>query len=262
MPNRPTTPLLALVASFALASCGTIFPRYHTPTRSPPPGMTESGGLMAPPADMRQLTFVSADLPPSRSDQRTWDEDGDPDLYCVLRRNGEEIYRTPVARDTLRPTWTNASVTLRLDPHARLRFELRDDDEAVSELVSDIEFTGVPDGAAEGGNVVMQLTRGVSLTLRAGPPSPLVGMGVEYEIHEDYVRVLALDAVCPARTAGIRVGDHVTAIDGRPVADLGEIGVRQAMDRSTLRDVALTVEREGRPAIVVDVHVNAVYLAR
>lgn len=260
--HRTAASPLALTVVAALASCGTIFPRYHTPVRTPPPGMVESGGLMAPPPELRQLTFLSADLPPSRTDQRSWDDDGGPDLYCVLIRNGEEIYRSPVARDTLRPTWRDASVTLRLDPRARMRFELRDDDGAVSELVSDIEFTGVPDGAADGGNVMMQLTRGVTLTLRAGPPTPLVGMGVEYEIHEDYVRVLALDAVCPARAAGLRVDDRITAIDGRPVSDLGEVGVRQAMDRTALRDVSLTVEREGRPATAIDVHVNAVYLAR
>lgn len=224
--------------------------------------MLESGGLTAPPPELRQLSFVSADLPPSRTDQRTWDDDGDPDLYCVLLRNGEEIYRTPVARDTLRPTWSGAAVTLRLDPRARLRFELRDDDGAVSELVSDIEFTGVPDGAAEGGNVTMRLTRGVTLTLRAGAPTPRVGMGVEYEIHEDFLRVLALEAVCPARTAGLRVGDRVTRIDGRGVGELGELGVRQAMDRTALRLVSLTVERDGVPATTVEVPVDAVYSAR
>ena len=38
------------------------------------------GGIAAcaPPPELRQLTFVTADLPPSRSDQRTWDDDGNP----------------------------------------------------------------------------------------------------------------------------------------------------------------------------------------
>jgi len=224
--------------------------------------MLESGGLMALPPQIRRLTFVSANLPPSRADQRTWDDDGHPDLYCVLLRDGEEIYRTPVARDTLRPEWQHASVTVRFDPRARLRFELRDDDGPVSELVSEIEFTGVPEGAMAGGNVSLQLTRGVTLFLRADPPPPMVGMGVEYEIHEEYVRVLSLEAVCPARTAGLRVGDRITAIDGRSVASLGEVGVRQAMDRSALRNVTLRVEREGRPAMEITVQVNAVYSAR
>lgn len=252
-------------SSFALLSliaCGAIFPRYRTPLRPPPPGMLESGGLTAPPPEIRRLTFVSAELPPSRADQRTWDDDGHPDLYCVLLRNGEEIYRTPVVRDTLRPEWPHASVTVRFDPRARLRFELRDDDGPVSELVSEIEFTGIPEGALAGGNVSLQLTRGATLFLRAEAPAPMVGMGLEYEIHEEHVRVLALEAVCPARTAGLRVGDRITAIDGRPVASLGEVGVRQAMDRSALRDVTLRVERDGQPPAEITVRVNAVYPAR
>jgi hypothetical protein len=34
------------------------------------------------------------------------------------------------------------------------------------------------------------------------------------------------------------------------------------MDRAALRDVSLTIEREGRPMFVVDVRLDAVYPAR
>ncbi len=254
---------LALAASLALPACGTIFPRYHTATRPPPQGLGESGSLEAPPGDVRRLRFVSVDLPPSRSDDRQWDDDGRPDVYVVVYREGEELYRTPVARDTLRPEWgEDASFNLRVIPHARMRIEVRDDDGALSELIAETTFEGAPEGASEGGNVLLHLPRGVVVRASASAPVPVLGMGVEYEIHETWVRVLAIEAVAPARTAGLRVGDRITAIDGRPVADLGELGVRQAMDRASLRDVRLAVEREGAAPMVVDVRLGAVYPAR
>ena len=73
---RPAA-VAALVLSFVLPACGTIFPRYHTATRPAPEGMLESGGLEGAPTDMRQLTFVSADLPPSRTDGSRWDGSDD-----------------------------------------------------------------------------------------------------------------------------------------------------------------------------------------
>lgn len=256
-----STAVAAFALACALPACGTIFPRYHTATRPAPAGMLESGGLESAPTDMRELTFVSADLPPSRTDGSRWDGSDDPDLYVLLTRDGEEIYRTPVVENTLHPVWNNASVTLRFAPHARYRVEVRDDDGAVSEYVAGQDFVGEPEGAA-GGNVLFQLPRGVVLRVRASAPTPTLGMGVEYEIHETFVHVLALDEVCPARTAGLRVDDHITAVDGRSVGDLGEIGARQAMDRAAIRDVSLRVERTGRPPFVVDVRLNAVYRAR
>ncbi len=252
------TLLLCLVAT----ACGTIFPRYQTAMRPPPQGMREAGSLRPPPDNLRRLEFVSAELPPSRPDGRTWDDDGDPDLYAVLYRDDREVYRTPVVRDSLRPRWAHAAVTARLDPHARFRIELRDDDGALDELVAETHFTGTPSAATEGSNMVLRFEGGALLTVRSGPPEPMLGMGVDYEVHETYVRVLAVEPASPAAAAGLRPGDHVVAIDRTPVESLGEIGARQAMDRAAVRDVSLTVEREGRPMFVVDVRLDAVYPAR
>ncbi|MFO0646260.1 MAG: PDZ domain-containing protein [Polyangiales bacterium] len=253
-----------MLLSGALLSmaCGTIFPRYQAATRPPPQGMVESGTLRAPPENLRRLEVVSAELPPSRRDGRTWDDDGDPDLYVVIYRDGQEIYRTPVMRDSLRPRWTNAGFTARLDAHARFRIELRDDDPPLDELVAETHFMGVPTGAIDGSNIQLSLEGPASLMIRSTAPAPLLGMGVEYEVHESYLRVLAVEGASPAAAAGLQVGDRIVAIDRQTVESLGEVGARQAMDRGSVREVQLTVEREGRPMFVVDVRLDAVYPAR
>jgi hypothetical protein len=224
--------------------------------------MLEGNALTPPPSNVRRLTFVGAELPPSRPDGHQWDEDGPPDLFVVLYRNGEELYRTPVVRDSPRPEWSNAAMSVFLDPQQRFRVELRDDDGSLSELVSDIEFTGIPAGASEGGNVTLRMDGGSVVRLRSTNPPPMLGLGLTYEIHETYARVLAIEEASPARRAGVQHNDKIVSVDGRTVQQMGEVGTRQALDRGSLRDVSLTLQRENRPMFVVDVRLDALYPAR
>ncbi len=257
--------LLALCLPVVVAACGTIFPRYTTAMRAPPAGMLETAALRPPPEGMRTVSFLSAELPPSRPDGRTWDDDGPPDLYAVLFRNDEEVYRTPVVRDSLRPSWEGATVTLRFGTHERYRIELRDDDgalDSLDQLVAQTQFMGAPTGAIEGSNTVLRLENGVVVTLRSDAPTPMLGMGVTYEVHEEYLQVLAVEPSSSGAAAGLQVGDRIVSVDGRTVESLGEVGARQSMDRAALRDVSLTVQRAGRPMFVVDVRLDAVYPAR
>lgn len=260
-------PPARLVATAALtlgllAGCGAVFPRYTAATRPPPAGFVDANRLAPPPDSVRRITFVTATLPPQRSDGRAWDDDGPPDLYAVLFRNDVEVYRTPVARDDTRAVWSDASVTIYIPSSARVRLELWDDDGAFRDPVGRTEFSGVPLGAAEGGDHPMRLEGGAQLTIRVEPPAPQMGMGVSYEVHQDFLRVLEVEAVSPANTAGLRADDRIVAVDGQRVADLGEIGSRQAMDRGALRPVALTVRRGDAAPMELNVRVDAVYPAR
>jgi C2 domain len=190
---------LATAFVFFLGGCSTIFPRYHTATRTPPAGTLEQGTLSAPPDNLRRLEFISAELPPSRPDGSTWDADGDPDLFAILFRNGDEVYRTPVVRNSLNPQWNGASITVHLESRSRTRIELRDDDGPVSTLVALIEFTGAPRGAMEGSNTVLRLEGGSVVQIRSSEPVPLLGMGIEYEVHETFLKILSMDSASPAR---------------------------------------------------------------
>lgn len=259
-PLRPV--VLAAFGLAALSGCGALFPRYTTATRPPPQGYVDANRLSPPPESVRRVTFVSATLPPQRNDGRAWDDDGPPDLYVRLYRNGVEVYRSPVARDMARAEWSNASTTIYLPASAQMRVELWDDDGAFSDPAGSAEFRGVPLGAADGGEHLMRLQGGAELTLRVDAPRPLLGMGVTYEVHGGHLGVLEVEAVSPANTAGLRAGDRITAIDGVRVEALGEIGARQAMDRGSLRRVTLTVERGDGPAQQLEIGVDAVYPAR
>jgi C-terminal processing protease CtpA/Prc len=85
---------------------------------------------------------------------------------------------------------------------------------------------------------------------------------VTYEVHGDYLRVLEVDAVSPANTAGLRPDDRITAIDGQRISAIGEIGARQGMDRGAMRAVTVTVVRGDASPQDLEVRVDAVYPAR
>lgn len=262
MTSSRTVLTAALSSLLALCGCGAVFPRYTTATRNPPQGFVESNRLAAPPESVRRLTFVSASLPPQRTDGRAWDDDGPPDLTARLYRNDVEIYRTPIARDQARAVWNDASVTIYLPPSAQMRVELWDDDGAFSDPVGRAEFRGIPTGAADGGDHLMRLEGGAELTLRVQAPEARLGMGVTYEVHGAHLTVLEVDAVSPANSAGLRPEDRIVAIDGQSVESLGEIGARQSMDRASLRPVTLSVRRGDGPPMDLEVRVDAVYPAR
>lgn len=260
--TRLRTAAFALAGLVALSGCGALFPRYTTATRRPPLGFVEANRLTPPPESVRRISFISASLRPQRNDGRAWDDDGAPDLSVRLLRNGVEVYRSPTARDTLRARWTDATITLYLPATAQMRVELWDDDGAFSDPAGSAEFRGIPLGAADGGEHLLRLQGGAELTMRVDAPPPLLGMGVSYEVHGGHLRVLEVEAVSPANSAGLRAGDHITAIDGASVGRLGEIGARQAMDRASHRGVTLSVERDGAALPPLHIEVDAVYPAQ
>lgn len=259
---KPTLVLSVIASLWGLGACSAVFPRYTTAMHRPPPGMVEDRLVSPPPENVWQIRVLEADLPPSRIDGRGWDSDGAPDLFVVIRRNGEEVYRTPVLSNTLRPQWSNAAVTLTVNPNDALRVELLDDDGPVNDHLGLADFHGVPAEARDGGNWLVQLDNRTTLRLAASAPPPMLGMGVTYEVHDDFLQVLEVVPGSPAAAQGVVVGDRINAIDGHTVASLGEVGSRQAMDRGSLRGVDLTVTHAGRAAEPVHIESGAVYPAR
>lgn len=251
----------ALACLPSLLGCAAVFPRYTTATRRVPAELLQERSITPPPDDVRTVSVLSAELPPSRTDGQAWDSDGDPDLYAVILRDGVEVYRSPVAPNSLRPEWRDAEVTLRVRPDSVLRFELWDDDGVVDQPVGAEQVTGIPSSALDGGNWVIRYQGNAFLRLGARPPEARFGMGVTFEVHEDYLRVISVEEGSPGAAAGLREGDRIVAIDGRTVQDLGELDAHQAMDRGAVRQVTLTVAR-GDARTPITVSPGAVYSAR
>ncbi len=256
-------PVLALCTFASLAlGCGAVFPRYTTAYRPVPEDLRASGRLTRPSPGVQQITFREAEVSPHRENGSGWDPDSPPDLYAVLYRDDTEVYRTPVILDGVHPIWNNASVTLEVTSASRLRIELWDEDGPFDDIVGRQDFIGIPEDARGGGEWLVSLQGGASLMLSVSPPAPRLGLGVTYGLHDSYLGVLAVVTESPAARAGLRVGDHITAVNHHPVTDLGELGAREAMDRGAVMPLDLTVVRGSAPAVELNTRVDAAYPAQ
>lgn len=224
--------------------------------------MTTGGQLSQPPEGVRVVRAAEAEAPPSKPSGEAWDGDGPPDLYVVLYRNDQELYRSEVMSDSAHPTFTGPGVALYAPPDASFRVELWDEDGPFDDLVGRQEFQGIPASARQGGQWLLRMEHGATVRLEASAPAPMLGLGVTYEVHGGYLQLLEVVSDGPAGRAGLRVGDRITAVDRRSVSDLEEQGSRRALDRGTARELDLTVEHADGRTETVHLPVDAVYPAR
>lgn len=255
---------LALLALGSLTGCGAIFPRYSTTVAEAPPGLVEGGEATPPPDTVVRVAAASGEVPPQTADARGWDGQGMPDPYVVVVRNGTEVYRSRVVNDSIRPTWDTAHdfADLHIEPNDTLHIELRDDDGLTADVIGVYDGRGLP-AEARGGSWALHFPRGASVTLSVTPPAPHVGMGVDFEYHSDRLVVLRVEFASSANIAGLRAGDRIVAINGRPVSGLSEGEARQGMDQATIRDVSLTVQHANASSDeTINVRRDALYPSR
>lgn len=249
---------------FACAGCSAVYPRYSTVVRDVPAAMAEGGELSPPPDFVQRIAVIRAELPRTTRDGRRWDDDPGPDPYVVIYRNGVEVFRSRVVANSFRPEWDPQRdyVDLRVRDSDRLRVELRDDDGWSFDPVGIQDMHGVPSEARNGGVWLIRLEGGSVVELRATPPPPRLGMGVTYEYRGDALWVVSVEEAGPAYAAGLRPGDRIGSIQGRPVGAMSELEARDAMDRGAMTDVSLTVIRgNGRP-MEITVRRDALYPSR
>ncbi len=95
-------------------------------------------------------------------------------------------------------------------------------------------------------------TTQVEMTLKARAPRVGAYSGLELEAHLSEVVVKAVTASSPAERAGIKVGDVVSAVDGRRVN--GFEGSASVLAWIEMREVGsmvnLAIERDGRQQTV------------
>jgi carboxyl-terminal processing protease len=79
--------------------------------------------------------------------------------------------------------------------------------------------------------------------LREAASGRYAGVGIELDMRDGFVTVIAPLAGTPADSAGIRPGDRIAAVDGKPMAGLTMEEVQQALRGPSGTKVRLTLER-------------------
>jgi carboxyl-terminal processing protease len=94
------------------------------------------------------------------------------------------------------------------------------------------------------------LTRDRLRRLRESTTGRYAGVGVELDIRDGFVTVIAPIAQTPADSAGLKPGDRVLAIDGKPTTGLSMEEAQQLMRGPSGSTVRLTLERAEQQATV------------
>lgn len=79
------------------------------------------------------------------------------------------------------------------------------------------------------------------------------GIGAVVELKDDRLLIVAPQKGSPAERAGLRPGDHITHVDGRPTHGLSVIDAVALIRGPRGTQVTLTIAREGPPPEVLDV---------
>ncbi|WP_437808347.1 PDZ domain-containing protein [Sorangium sp. So ce1078] len=243
----------------ATAGCSFLYPELATRLHEPPPGQELQP---PPPEDVRWLRIVRARIPERTRDGRSWDPEagGLPDPYARVLVNGEEIFRTKVQADTLDPTWPEGpSGNFHISPEDRLRVEVWESDALVDKPIGVRDIGRPTDAQRAAAEIEVELDAGGWLTLAFEPAHAKLGLGFWYELHSGSAFISRTVEGGPAERAGLRKGDEVLEIAGRPVRRLSVAAIRGVFDAAPRAGLVLLVKHQTGATERLRVHEGPIY---
>lgn len=248
-------------AALALAcgpGCAAIYPEVQTPVRAPIAGQTLQ------PAPDPHFVWVAVDegeVPPKTRDGRRWrdSKSGAPNPFAIVFVNGRELLRTESRSDTFRPRWDDAPRgNFRFNAGDRIRVELWDAG-LVNHPICVRELGPVSETWAEAGRVDARCADDGRLTLRWEPAHGRHGYGFSYEFRTYDVFVSRVSAESPAARAGLRVGDQLVSLGGRPVQGMKSGEVQSYLNAPRAEGVRIGVRRADGTAADIALKEGAIY---
>jgi len=248
----------ALVLASLVAGCSAVYPELQTPVRS-----AEGREIEAPPSGLRWVAFKGANVPAETRDGRKWGSDlgrKSPDPYAVLLVNGKLLLKTPSQGGTLNPTWPEAPAgNFRLKDTDRFRVELWDSNtindhpigvKEVGRLDEEIERTGEAD---------VECDSGAHVRIAFEPAHGRLGLGFYYELRIGEAYVTRMYQESPAGRAGIKPGDQIMMLDGKPVANMKTAEVQSILNTPHMNGLAITIRHAGGAEQALTLKEGAIY---
>jgi hypothetical protein len=205
--------------------CAAVYPEMQAPLRS------AAGRELEPRAkNLRWIAFLGATVPPETRDGRKWGgtlgTSTNPDPYAILFVNDRVLIKTPVQPSALAPTWPDGPAgNFRVQETDRYRVELWDSNPVNDHPIGVKDLGVLSDDVLSTGEADVECDTGAHVRVAFQPAHARFGLGFYYELRVGEVFVTRSYEESPAGRAGVKPGDRVLALDGKPVASMktGEV---------------------------------------
>ena len=204
-----------------LAGCAAVYPEISAPVRNMPSGAVLNP---PPPANLVYLQVEAAQIPRRTRGGTAWDATGAaaPDPFVVVTLQGHELFRTSVASNTFDPRWPDeAPNNTWMPPDALLEVELWDANPLNNRPICVKRLRHWRDWVKRD-RLRLDCPGGAEITLAVEPARARKGIGFYYELRTSSVYITRVAEQSPAARAGLRKGDQITSIQGKPVATMQE----------------------------------------
>jgi membrane-associated protease RseP (regulator of RpoE activity) len=230
-----------LLLSGLSSACGAVYPEIATPVRPAASRQLEP----PPPDDIVFIKFASAQIPNRTRDGRQWDSVGGsaPDPFAKLLIGDKDVVVTPVQANTLRPTWPDQRVgNYRLPRNVPVRVELWDANAINNHPICVESINNILAEASNEQNLEVRCESGAQIELTVQPAHAKFGVGLYYELRTAAIFVTRVVAESPAARAGLKRGDQLLKIQGKPVKDMDQDESRSLINSNVSTGVTLTVK--------------------
>lgn len=234
--------LLAGGLGASVAGCAAVYPEITTPIRAVPPGRDLEP---PPPADVLYIAISEVEIAGRTRDGRAWDEGGLPDVYAKVFLDKNELFTTDVQRDTLTPTWPTApKANYSVGESSLLTVELWDDNAVHSAPICSKTFRNLREEAVENGELRTICEGGTRIKLDLKPAEAQFGLGFFYELRAEEVGITRVIPLSPAGRAGLKGGEQVVSVMGRPVKRMNSAELRSLINANAPQGVKMVVRGE------------------
>jgi hypothetical protein len=214
-----------------------------TPVR---PATSEAELEPAPPEDIIYIAFSKGVIPERTRDGREWDAVGGnlPDPFAILFQGDQELLRTPVQANTLKPTWPDAvKANYRIPPRTPLRLELWDSNTLTHRPIC-LYYINDIHQQAQYGFMDIECDSGARIVLTVKPAQPVLGLGLYYELRAQSVFVTRVLEESPASRVGLHRGVEIVGIQGEGIAGKDSAEIRSLLNAHARTGINLAIRTE------------------
>lgn len=241
-----------------MVACAAVYPEIKAPVRAPPSGRELEP---PPPKDLVFIAFERAEIPERTRDGRKWDTiAGDaPDPFGKVLVDDVEVIRTPLASNTLRPTWPEQKLAnYRVPASARVRIELWDSNPISNHPICVKEMS---DFLSQVSREPLQISceSDARIVLRAEPAHARWGLGFFYEVRTGGAAVTRVLSESPAARAGLTAGDDILSVGGKKVSEMDEDQLQSRINMQGQTGLLLEVEGKDGKRRTVSLKEGVIY---